>query len=226
MVRGKLIVFEGLDRVGKSTQIQRVRAKLEERGHVVTVFSFPNMGVTTGPLLRKHLRGDITLVPEAAHHMFALNRKQTQPHIEEHLSRGHVVLCDRYMYSGIAYSQAQPEFTKSLEWCLRLERNLPEPNAVVYLCRNTDAIGCCKEPESPDEKLLKGNGADDSSSTFMKWEKRERYESEDLQKEVEKQLDSFARALSWKRVVARQPMEDVTYHILHAIDPVIQDKES
>ena len=95
---GKLVVFEGLDRIGKSTQIRRVRSALVRRGWRVKTFTFPNGVLPSGVLLRQHERGDATLVPEAAYLLRTVNRKRTCKEMKRYLSRGNVVvLCDRYM---------------------------------------------------------------------------------------------------------------------------------
>ena len=44
---------------------------------------------------------------------------------------GGVVVCDRYAYSGVAFSGAKPGL--GLAWCKRPDVGLPEPDAVIYL---------------------------------------------------------------------------------------------
>ena len=50
--------------------------------------------------------------------------------IREELQSGNNVVCDRYWYSGAAYSIAKG---MDYEWCLAPDRGLIEPDLVIYL---------------------------------------------------------------------------------------------
>lgn len=49
MVRGRLIVFEGLDRAGKSTQCEHLVKALQDQGHKVKHMRFPGTQQYHGP---------------------------------------------------------------------------------------------------------------------------------------------------------------------------------
>ena len=104
--RGLFIVFEGLDRCGKSTHCANLAKTLE--GPTIKI-AFPNRESESGKLLDSYLksmRGQ-TLSNEAVHLLFALNRWEMKARIIELLESGTNIVCDRYAYSGVAYSAAK-----------------------------------------------------------------------------------------------------------------------
>jgi dTMP kinase len=97
------VTFEGLDGSGKTTQIDLLRARLEEDGREVVVTREPG-GTALGELIRPLvLEGpEMEAWPEAA--LFAAARAQLLAEvIRPALARGADVLCDRYVDSSLAY---------------------------------------------------------------------------------------------------------------------------
>jgi len=121
-----MFVFEGIDRSGKTTLIQKVKERLEKTGHEVVVFKFPNRTTEIGKLLDRFLRGELNFQPEVAHLLFSANRWEAESQIRTAL-KTKKVLIDRYSHSGIAYSML------NLEWCINTELGLPQPSKVFYL---------------------------------------------------------------------------------------------
>jgi dTMP kinase len=103
--RGKFITFEGLDGTGKSTQQRKLAAALRAAGHTVVETREPG-GTLTGEKIRKVLLDSATagLSPLAEMAlMFASRAQHIAEVIEPALSRGSVVLCDRFTDSTEAY---------------------------------------------------------------------------------------------------------------------------
>lgn len=105
---GLFIVFEGGDGVGKSTQVALLTQSLTARGVSHTVTRQPGgttLGTTLRGLILDHGHGDIA--PRAEALMYAADKAQ---HVFETvlpaLERDHVVICDRYVDSMIAYQGA------------------------------------------------------------------------------------------------------------------------
>lgn len=103
--RGKFITFEGLDGVGKSTQLNKLAVWLRQRG--LDVITTPEPGGTEiGKRLRSVLLSSRTagLTPRAELAMMFADRAQ---HVDElilpALERGQWVLCDRFTDSSEAY---------------------------------------------------------------------------------------------------------------------------
>jgi len=105
--RGYLIVFEGIDGTGKTTQCQKLVEYLEGRGFPVVRLREPTQGIW-GQKIRKILtegRGDVT--PEEELQYFINDRKEDVEHnIQPALSENKIVIIDRYYYSTAAYQGA------------------------------------------------------------------------------------------------------------------------
>lgn len=103
--RGKFITFEGLDGVGKSTQLENLAAWLRERGLDVLTTREPG-GTALGHKLRSVLLSSRTQGLSALAELALMFADRAQ-HIDEQilpaLERGHWVLCDRFTDSSEAY---------------------------------------------------------------------------------------------------------------------------
>lgn len=103
-----LIVLEGLDGAGKSTQVKKLRAYLEERVAKLEYIHFPRYDAPVyGDLISRFLRGDFgdngSVHPLLVALLFAEDRHGAAPAIKAALEQGSTVLLDRYVYSNIAY---------------------------------------------------------------------------------------------------------------------------
>ena len=101
MARGRLIVFEGIDGAGKSTQIAHLAAALRAEGRDVLLTAEPTDGVT-GKMLRAALGGRDDRSPAEMAALFVLDRIYHNKEIEAALAGGRDVICDRYYYSSLA----------------------------------------------------------------------------------------------------------------------------
>lgn len=131
--RGYLIVFEGPDRCGKTTQTARFVEHLRSRGVSVAEGSpwrFPDRTTPTGKMIDSYLQSDDVLDDRAVHLLFCANRWEKASALRAALAAGQTVVLDRYAYSGIAYSAA-----KGLDarWCRQADTGLPRPDVVLYL---------------------------------------------------------------------------------------------
>merc|ERR1719375_1511728 len=78
--RGLFVVFEGLDRSGKSTQSRQLAKRLEELGGVRWT-SFPDRSLLSGALIDLYLRRKLEFPDEAIHMLFCANRWEAAPRI-------------------------------------------------------------------------------------------------------------------------------------------------
>jgi dTMP kinase len=105
---GRFVTFEGIEGVGKSTQVVRLSQRLAERGIAHVVTREPG-----GTPLAEAIRGlvlkprDEPLPPMAELLlMFAARAVHLSNHIEPHLRAGRWVLCDRFTDATYAYQGA------------------------------------------------------------------------------------------------------------------------
>lgn len=128
--RGVLIVFEGVDGAGKSTQVRLLVEALRAEGLAVRVDREP----TDGPHGRR-LRESATagrLSAEAELDLFMADRRDhVRDFIQPGLEAGEVVVLDRYYYSNAAYQGARGLDPETI-----LQRNrefAPAPDLVLWL---------------------------------------------------------------------------------------------
>ena len=146
-VRGLFIVFEGIGKIGKSTQVALLAAKLKQINTKVATISFPNRNTAIGKLLNEHLSGRLEMEEHAAHLLFSANRWEFSREIETLLSAGTTVISDRYFYSGLAYSIAKMGFG-ALSWCSASDRGLVSPD-VLFLLDSDDPLTTMLPPLAP-----------------------------------------------------------------------------
>lgn len=130
--RGLLIVFEGGDRCGKSTQCQMLQNALNDIGYTQTeIMRFPCRDSTIGKLISNYLSRNVEIDnPESVHLLFSANRWELSSTIREKLESGTILILDRYIASGIAFSMAKG---LSKEWCISPDSGLPAADITFYL---------------------------------------------------------------------------------------------
>ena len=140
-----LIVIEGLDGAGKSTQINRLNDYMVAQGHRCRQLHFPRTDSPVyGELISRFLRGELGDIHQVNPYLVALiyagDRFDFKPTLESWLNEGDMVLLDRYVYSNVAYQCAKlsnKDENKALrEWILHLEfdyHGLPRPDLNIFL---------------------------------------------------------------------------------------------
>lgn len=102
MSRGLFITFEGIDGAGKSTHIDGLAQALRATGRVVTLTREPG-GTPLAEKLRDLVLNDAMDPMTEALLVFAARRNHLQQLIEPALTRGELVLCDRFSDATFAY---------------------------------------------------------------------------------------------------------------------------
>lgn len=103
--RGALIVIEGVDRSGKSTQCKKLVQSLEKMNIKSKLITFPDRTTSTGKLIDEYLKNkDCKLSDEAIHLLFTANRWENLDKMKQLLFEGVTLVVDRYSYSGIVFS--------------------------------------------------------------------------------------------------------------------------
>lgn len=140
-----LVVLEGLDGAGKSTQVKKLRSYLEKMCRELEYIHFPRYDAPVyGDLISRFLRGDFgsneEVHPQLVALLFAEDRHGAAPMMKKTLSEGGTVLLDRYVYSNIAYQCAKlgdPAERESLrKWIIDTEYGsfgLPKPDLNIFL---------------------------------------------------------------------------------------------
>ena len=155
---GKLIVIEGTDGSGKSTQFRLLSQRLQKEGLQFQKLVFPQYQEPSSALIRMYLGGEFGSHPAdvnayAASAFYAVDRYASYQKVwGEWYRSGGLVLSDRYTTSNAVHQaskesgQAQKDF---LTWLYEFEYDklgLPRPDLTIYLDVPTDFT----------EKLLRG----------------------------------------------------------------------
>lgn len=144
MARGQLILIEGLDRSGKSTQACILQKKLPD-GQLI---KFPDRTTKIGCIINEYLtNADLPLSDQSAHLLFSANRWELASSIVDGLNKGHFIVMDRYIYSGIAYSLAKLEYASgsnpemsSIDWLYSPDKGLPKPDMTIFLTLSLEEL--------------------------------------------------------------------------------------
>ncbi len=103
---GKLIVFEGIDGAGKSTQLSRAAEWLQQQGWETIKLREPTDSPPGRQLRDSALQGRLSALEECA--LFIADRRwNVKHHLQPALNQGKIVLQDRYYFSTIAYQSAR-----------------------------------------------------------------------------------------------------------------------
>lgn len=107
--RGAFVLLEGVDRCGKTTQCKSLVDRLISAGIAATLMRFPDRTTSTGIIINDYLTQSTTnaLDDHAIHLLFSANRWESAATIVDHLRNGTTVVCDRYVYSGVAFSASK-----------------------------------------------------------------------------------------------------------------------
>ena len=140
-----LVVLEGLDGAGKSTQVKKLRTYLESLYGSLEYVHFPRYDAPVyGDLISRFLRGDFgtneSVHPQLVALLFAEDRHGAAPAMKETLAEGGAILLDRYVYSNIAYQCAKlkdvQEAERLRDWIFNTEYGdfaLPKPDLNIFL---------------------------------------------------------------------------------------------
>lgn len=145
---GTFFVIEGSDRTHNIAQLQLLKSRLEQEGHKVTMFDFPQRTQPSSFFATEYLSGKYgdpeALGPYTSSLFFALDRYQAALAITQALSEGKVVLAHRYTGSNMAYQGAKiadnPERQQFFNWLYNFELQmlrLPRP-AKSFVLQNSE----------------------------------------------------------------------------------------
>lgn len=142
---GRLIVFEGIDGSGKSTQFKKLCLRLESEGRDFKRLVFPQYSEPSSYPLRMYLAGEFGSNPEdvnayAASTFFTVDRFASYKKIwRDYYKSGGLVLADRYTTSNAVHQASKLpvcEREAFFKWLSEFEYELiglPAPDFVIYM---------------------------------------------------------------------------------------------
>ncbi len=162
---GKLIVIEGLDGSGKSTQLDFLTENLKKGGINCKTVSFPDYDNPSSTLVKMYLKGDFGKKPDdvnafAASTFYCVDRYASfKANWGEFYNNGYTIVAGRYTTSNAVHQCSklpESEWENFLEWLYDFEYNkvsIPKPDKVIFL----------DMPIEVSQKLLTGRYNGDES---------------------------------------------------------------
>lgn len=204
------IVLEGLDGSGKTTQLEKIMNYID--------LNFPDKKVifTREPGGYENIVGEqirqVILNNEMDDYtralLYAASRYEHQLQIKKWIEHGFIVICDRYIYSSLAY-QSNNEL--SMEEIMQINRydDIIKPDHVLFFRINIDTYRRRKEARSKERELDSIETKPDEFflKTITNYEKALEYE--------------------WSKIIeidANKSIEEVTSNTLNIIDDLLKEE--
>ena len=131
-MKGKLVVFEGIDGSGTETQSKMLLSALKKQGVHAERLEYPDYAGDLGGTIRRFLEKKTELSAQAQFLLYALDMVKDREKIDRMLSGGKTVICDRYFPSTIAY-QGIRGFPEGKALRFAEDFGLPKPDIVFLL---------------------------------------------------------------------------------------------
>lgn len=194
-MRGKLIVLEGGDASGKSTQLELLTKKLVLEGRDVVSMHFPKHEVSFGKVVDSYLRGEFgdkkELPPEFIAMLYMTDFFESKNELNKLLSEGKTVILSRFFTSTLTYQTAlakKSEKEELREWILGVCKRLPQPDLVLVLY----------VPARVSKKFLDNSNRRES---YKLGEKKDQHEKDyEFQVEYMKEFDLAIQKFGWKKI--------------------------
>ena len=210
---GKLIVLEGTDGVGRSTQVSLLRRWLEESGYAVSDTGLRRSELTQAGL--DEAKKGHTLSPITMSLYYAADfADRLENQIIPALQAGFVVLSDRYFYSTVARDTLRGI---NHEWVRELYGIALKPDLVLYLKANVRELA---------SRLIHGRGlnyweagmdlhiADNLYDSFIKY-----------QSCVNKEFDKLVEEYNFVTVDANQPPDRIFEELKEHIQLLLYNRQ-
>jgi dTMP kinase len=222
MKKGKLIVIDGLDGSGKSTQLELTQKRLEESGYNVKTISFPDYNSESSALVKMYLNGEFSSDPNdinayAASSFYAVDRYASyMKYWKSFYENGDIILAARYVSSNALHQMSKltiENWDSYLDWLYDYEYNklcLPEADKVIFL----------DMPVEVSQKLLSSRYNGDET-------KKDIHESHiDYLKNCRKSALYASEKLSWEIIKCNDndiplPVKEISDKIMNSIIEVI-----
>ena len=125
--KGKIIVFEGIDKAGKTTQAKLLEKKM---GSKCVRIDFPDYSTPVGKEIKQFLDGKRNYPDEVKMMLLSANRWEKKGEIEKIVGKGTTLIMNRYCQSNLVYGISKG---LKLDWLLSLDKGLPKADLVIVI---------------------------------------------------------------------------------------------
>ena len=195
MVRGKLIVLEGTDSSGKTTQYNELVKRLKEGGKEIVQYHFPKHGNLFGEVVDDYLMGKFgkkeDLSAEFVAMLYMTDFYNSKKEMEEVLSEGKHIILSRFFSSTLTYQVAlanEDQKEETWQWIKKVCERLPQPDLTLVLTVDPK-ISC---------KLLNN---DNNAEAYKKGAKKDQHETDPVfQENVFKEYMRNIKKSGWEEI--------------------------
>jgi dTMP kinase len=171
-MKGRLIVIDGTDGSGKSTQIDLLIKRFTKDGLKVKYLHFPEysnfFGGFIGHCLTEQYYNFINVHPKIVSILYGADRWESSIKIKEWLDKGYVVVLDRYVSANQIHQGGKIKSVKKraefIKWLDEMEYKvfkIPRPDIVLYLSVPLDiSLKMMKERNKTSQRNYVGNKKD------------------------------------------------------------------
>lgn len=180
--KGKLIVIDGIDGSGKSTQVDLLFKRLKKEGYKVKKIDFPRyydnfFGEFIGQCLRDKSYNWLNVHPKIASTIYACDRFESTKEINKWLEDGFIVIANRYVSSNQIHQGSKIKNQKDrqdfMNWLDKMEHQIlgiPRPDVIFYLSLPINLVLEMLKKRDLDEKrnyLKKKKDVHEESIDFL-----------------------------------------------------------
>jgi dTMP kinase len=194
---GRFIVLEGLDGSGISTQAARLERHLRKQGYRTLLTKEPTSGLI-GSLIKSALTADWRASYTSLQLLFSADRAQhIADEIEPALKQGKTVICDRYVFSTLAYGFASGV---NFEWLYSINKTFKVPDITLFIDVS---------PDVSMSRITRGR------------ERRELFEKREMLGKVRKAYLNLARRFKFKIINGEESVEETGDEIAKVVDGIL-----
>jgi len=211
---GWLIVLEGTDGVGRTTQLDLLRENLQRKGYAVAETGLSRSDLASAGI-RRAKQGN-TLGPDACNLYYATDFADRLEHqIIPALRSGFVMLTDRYIYSLIARAIVRGG---DPDWIKKVYSFALKPGAVYYMRIAVDDLV---------PRVVQRGGFDYWESGMDLPMGTDLYESfMNYQRRIIEELDRLAHEYRFQTLDAPQPAEEIAEYLAHRVTALLESRRS
>ena len=191
--KGKIIVIEGIDKAGKTTQAKLLQKKLRSK---CVRFDFPDYSTPVGKEIKQFLDGKRGYSDEVKMILLSANRWEKKGEIEKMVSKGTTVIMNRYYQSNLVYGISKG---LKLDWLLSLDKGLPKADLVIVIdIRPKTLVSRSKNVVDTFEKDM------------------------ELIRRVKKNYRILANKFNWSIIDGEKSVDDVHYQVLKIVKKIVK----
>jgi dTMP kinase len=132
--KGKIIVIEGIDKAGKTTQANLLLKKFKSK---CVKFDFPDYTTPIGKEIKQFLDGKRVYSDQVKMMLLSANRWEKKTEIDRVIGKGTTIIMNRYYQSNLVYGVSKG---LELDWLVALDEGLPKADLVIVIDIKTDTL--------------------------------------------------------------------------------------